>query len=92
MTFSITILNIIKFSIMTSSIKGLFVTLIINDIQYIMKLSIMVLDIEYCYNECRYADCHDLFMIVLNVIMLSVVMLGVVMLYVVAPYFWQPCK
>jgi hypothetical protein len=54
---------------MTHSIKGLFVT-----------LSIMALDIEYCYTECQ-----NLFIIMLNVIMLNVVMLSVVMQKVVAP-------
>jgi hypothetical protein len=37
------------------------------------------------YAECRNAEGHVLFTIMLNVIVLSVVMLGVVMLSVVAP-------
>jgi hypothetical protein len=46
-----------------------------------MTLSIMALDVEYCYAKCR-----NLFIIImLSVIMLNVVMLSVVMLKVVAP-------
>ena len=33
--------------------------------------------------KCRYADCCDLFIVILNVIMLSVIMLNVIMLNVV---------
>jgi hypothetical protein len=38
----------------------------------------MALDIE-----CSYAECHDLFIIMLNVIMLSVVLLSAIMFSVV---------
>jgi hypothetical protein len=34
-------------------------------------------------NQCRYAKCRDLFIIMLNVIMLIVVMLNVIMLSVI---------
>jgi hypothetical protein len=40
----------------------------------------LVLQFIYCYAECR-----NLFIVMLNVIMLSVVMLSVIMLSVVAP-------
>ncbi len=42
-----------------------------------MALSIMALD-----TECHYAECHDLFFIILNDSMLSVVMLSVIILNV----------
>jgi hypothetical protein len=35
--------------------------------------------------ECHYAECRDLFNVMLNVILLSVVMLSVIMLNVAAP-------
>jgi hypothetical protein len=38
-----------------------------------MTLSIMALDVKCCY-----AECHDLFLIMLNVFKLSVVMLNVI--------------
>ncbi len=42
----------------------------------------------YCYTECHYAGCryaesHDIFIVILNVVMLGVVMLNVVMPIVV---------
>jgi hypothetical protein len=49
------------FTTMTLTIKGLFVTLSISNNQ------------QYIYAECRYAECHDLFIVMLNVIILSVV-------------------
>ncbi len=59
---------------MTLSIKDLYVTLSICDIQHNNN------------HAFRYAECRVLFMIMLNVTMLSVYMLKVVMLGVVAPY------
>ncbi len=52
---------------MTVSIKGLFVTLSINDTQH-----------ETICIECHYADSRDLFIVMLNIIMLIVIMLNVV--------------
>ncbi len=51
-----------------------------------MTLSITTLDIECCY-----AECPDLFIIILNVlmqgvVMLNVIMLSVMMLNVVVPF------
>jgi hypothetical protein len=61
---------------MALSIKGLYVTLSINDTQHNNVLP---------YAECRYAECHILF-----IVMLSINMLNAVMLSVVAP-FLQTC-
>jgi hypothetical protein len=33
----------------------------------------------FCYAECHYAECRDLFIVLLNVIMLGVIILSVVM-------------
>jgi hypothetical protein len=71
------------FSIMTLSIKSLFVTLSITDTRH--------KNTPYRVQpECRYAQCRDLLSVMLNVnilsvVMLNVVMLSVVMLNVVAP-------
>jgi hypothetical protein len=70
------------FSLTTFSIKSLFATLSIIDIQnFSMKVLIAVM---------HYAECHDylnvmLSAVMLNVDMLSVVMLNVVVLSVMAP-------
>ncbi len=37
------------------------------------------------YAKRHYAECRDLFIVILSVVMLNVVMLGVIMLSVVAP-------
>ncbi len=37
------------------------------------------------YAKCCYAECHDLFIVMLNVVMLSVVIPNVIILSVVAP-------
>ncbi len=58
------------FNITTLSIKGLFVTLSIND------------GITH-YIEFHYAECRDLCIVMLSVVMLSVIMVSVVMLNVV---------
>ncbi len=60
---------------MTLRIKGLFVTLDINDIQHndTQKTSI-----EFYYVECRYAVCGDYLRVMLSVFMLNGVMLSVV--------------
>jgi hypothetical protein len=55
------------FSIMTPSIKGLFVTLSIAT--------------RCHYAECRCAECRDILIVMLDVIMLSVIMLSVVAPY-----------
>ncbi len=57
--------GVTTFSIMTLCIKGLLVTLSINDT-------------NHNNIECHYAECRDLFFVTLNVIMLSVIMLNVV--------------
>ncbi len=82
------------FSITTLSIKGLFVTLSINDIQRKRHSAY-----QKChYAKCLYAKCCHFLIAILNVIMLSVVMLSVVMLSVVmlkvvAPTVWlQPIR
>jgi hypothetical protein len=65
-----TTLSITTFSLTTLSIKGLYVTLGINDTHSITML---------ChYAKCRDAQCQILFVILLNVIVLSVVILNVV--------------
>jgi hypothetical protein len=56
----------------TLSIKGLFVTFGLNDIQR-----------KTLYIECHYAEWRDLFIGMPNVVILSVVVLSVVMLNVV---------
>jgi hypothetical protein len=50
-----------------------------------MPLSIAALCTKYHYPEWRYAECHDLLIVMPNVFMLSAVMLSVVMLSVMAP-------
>jgi hypothetical protein len=66
------------FSIMTLSIKGLFVTLSINVNQHNNTLY----RVPLCY---YYAECRNLFIVMLNVIVLCAVMLNVIMLSVMAP-------
>ncbi len=62
------------FSIMTLSIKGLYVALIINKTQH--------------NNALNYAECWVLFIVMLRVLfMQSVLMLNVIMISVVAPCF-----
>jgi hypothetical protein len=63
-----TTLSMTTLSIMTcSSIKGLLVTISINDIQH-----------KTLWTECHFVECHNFFVVMLNVVMLSVVMLKVV--------------
>jgi hypothetical protein len=71
-TFSIT-----TFSRTTLNIKGLFVTLSINDIQHKRHSALQ---------KCHYAEFCYFLTVMLNVNMLSVVMLSVVILNVVAPF------
>ena len=71
MTLTIMTLRLTTFTMITLSIKGILVTLSIN--------------------ECDYADCHVLFVVMLtalltSVIMLSVVTLNVIVLKVTAPH------
>ncbi len=71
LTITIMTLRITTFSTITLSVKGILVTLSIN--------------------ECDYADCHVLFVVMLtvlltSVIMLSAVILNVIVLKVTAPY------
>jgi hypothetical protein len=52
------------FSIMTLSIKGLFSTLCINNIQHSITtlgimLSVVMESVISCYNECCYVECHN---------------------------------
>ncbi len=61
MTLSITTL-----SMMTISIKSLYVTLSVNDTQHNNAL-------PYCPLLCHYAGCHMFFFVILSVIMQSVV-------------------
>ncbi len=70
-----TTFSIMTLSMMTFSMKGLFAALSINDIQHNNT-------IECHYDVCCFAECHHLFIFMLNVIMLSVVILNVVMLSV----------
>jgi hypothetical protein len=42
----------------------------------LMTFSTMALEIECCYAQHHYAECHDLLIIMLNTIMLSVAMLN----------------
>ncbi len=42
-----------------------------------MTRSLMALNIEHCHSECCYAECRDLFIIILIVTMLSVIILNV---------------
>jgi hypothetical protein len=77
MTFSITTLGLLKFSITKISLKGIFATL------SKMALSKMAFSITKLYIECRhYGECCVSF-----IIMLSDVMLNTVMLSVMAPNF-----
>ncbi len=55
------------FSTMTLSIKGLFVTISINNNQH-----------ETLCIECSYAECHILFLIILSALLQNVIMLSVV--------------
>ncbi len=61
-TLSITSFSITTFSIMTCSIKGLFVTLSINDIQHKWQSALVplcwVLRCIHRNAERRYAECH----------------------------------
>jgi hypothetical protein len=83
MTFSITTL-----STMTLSIKGLFVTLSINDIQHKRHSAC-----QKChYAEYLYAECQNFLIVMMNVIILSVIMLNVVGLSVVMMNVALPCK
>jgi hypothetical protein len=64
-TLSIMILDIMTFSVKTLSIRGLYVTLSINDTHLTMRCQ--------C-DDCHFGECRVLF----TVIMLSVIMLSVV--------------
>jgi hypothetical protein len=70
--------KVTTFSITTLSIKGISMTLRIND-SVSTTLSLTKLSIKCPYAGCRFAECRILFILMLNVIMLSVVMLSVVM-------------
>jgi hypothetical protein len=64
---------------MTLNMKGLFATLSINGIQQTdTQQKTLVI-------ECHYAECRDLFFVMLNVVMLSDVMLKVVLLLSITP-------
>jgi hypothetical protein len=62
---------------MTLSIKGLNVTLSINDAEHNNGMH---------YAECRYADCRILSIVMLIVVMLSISMLNIPLLSVMAPF------
>ncbi len=51
-------LSITRFSIMTFNIKGLFVTLSINDTLYRVSLCRRWHSV-YCFAECQYAECRN---------------------------------
>ncbi len=73
------------FSISTLNIKGLFVTLSINDIQH-KTLSIKDIDtqLKKChYAVCPHAECRDFLIFMLSNVMLSVIILSVILLSVV---------
>jgi hypothetical protein len=76
MAFGKTTLSIMTIGITTLSIKGLFMTLSINDTRRNHALH---------YAEYRYAECHILFTVMLSVLMLNVIMMSIIMLSVVAP-------
>ncbi len=57
--------------------KGLLVTLSINDTQRIRHSAGQI---------CHYAKCHVLFIVIMNFIMLSVIMLDIVVLSDVSPF------
>jgi hypothetical protein len=46
---------------------------------------------DHCYDECHYADCQVLIIIMLNVSMLSVIIPNVVVVSVVAPKIYCTC-
>jgi hypothetical protein len=71
-----TLVGAMTFSIMTLSIKGLFLTLSISDAQHKRNSAYQKCQLF----ECLYAECRNLLIVVLSVIILSVVMLNVVML------------
>jgi hypothetical protein len=90
---------------MAPSIKGLLVTLTINDtllnyIQhndtqhkgkgFLVTLSTTTLNITALCMECHYAECHISFIVMLNAIMLNVVILSAIMLNVVIPSVVAP--
>jgi len=72
MPLSITTLSLMTFRLTTVSIKGLFVTLRVNDTQH------------NC-THCLYAECQVSFIVMLNFIRPSVIMLNAVGDSVVAP-------
>jgi hypothetical protein len=75
-------LNILSFSIMTLSLKGLYVTLIcdtkfmIKDAQHNNTTHLL----PCLYDELLYAECHILFIVMLIVI-IAVLKLSALMLY-----------
>jgi hypothetical protein len=69
-----TSLGIMTFSVTTLSIKGLFVTF--------RTFSITALSLK---TLGHYAECHVLFIVMLNVVMISVIMIRVVILVHIMP-------
>jgi hypothetical protein len=74
---SMTTLSITTFSMMILSIKGLYVTLSINNTKSITDTQ---LNNALHFDECHYAECH------VFIVMFSVIKVTVVMLSVLAPF------
>ncbi len=56
---------------------------------YCTSAIMLIVAINLLYSECRYAECLDLFIVMLNVVMQCVFILSVIMLNVVTPAVGQ---